>query len=182
MMDLKDRNIRKALLEKYLEGDTDAAQEKLLAEYFASVGPDEEERPVARLLLAERSMFSAAGHDASDEFDRIVAAHSRKRKRLSVRIAAFAASFSVAAAVLLMVSVRTDIGRDNADAGFGTIEIARSIQELMDLGICDIESITAKPSGSEVLLEVRLTDGSTRTYLMTKNAWDSSTSLTAINE
>ena len=53
MGNLTDKNIRGELIARYLEAETDAREEMLLAEYFAEHAPEAGEEVVARLVLAE---------------------------------------------------------------------------------------------------------------------------------
>ncbi|MBQ4192408.1 MAG: hypothetical protein II647_03475, partial [Bacteroidales bacterium] len=65
MENLTDKNIRGELIARYLEAETDAREETLLAEYFAEHAPEADEAAVARLLLAERpEALLAAGERA----------------------------------------------------------------------------------------------------------------------
>lgn len=183
MMDIRDKNTRAGLIRKYMDAETDNAEEKLLADYWAYTEPDSDELEVARLLLSERKAFAATDGSFIEQFDRITAGYSSRRRRVIARIAAIAGSISVAAAVAMFV-LFGPLHKDSAveEPAFDTIEIARSIQEIMELGFSDVESITAKPMGSNILLEVSLTDGGTRTYIMTKHSFDGSSTLMAVNE
>ena len=70
MENLTDKNIRGELIARYLEAETDAREEMLLAEYFAEHAPEADETAVARLLLAERpEALLAAGERASTKFE-----------------------------------------------------------------------------------------------------------------
>ncbi|MBQ6044537.1 MAG: trigger factor, partial [Bacteroidales bacterium] len=53
MENLTDKDIRGELIARYLDAETDAREEMLLAEYFAEHAPEADEAAVARLVLAE---------------------------------------------------------------------------------------------------------------------------------
>ena len=64
---------RKQLIQRYLEAETTAEEERLLAESFASVPPrDEEERRVKALLQKLQAPSLEPLTDASEEYDSIV--------------------------------------------------------------------------------------------------------------
>ena len=52
---------------------------------------------------------------------------------------------------------------------FTPLEIAESLNTIMDLGLGDIESVTAVPSGANFLVTVHIKDGSDLTFIMSKD-------------
>ncbi len=108
---------------------------------------------------------------AAEEFDEIVA-HGEKRKlhnRLLILTTGFAAAASIALAVMFSGNATA------TQEQIGTIDIAEGINMLMGLNIGEVESITAVPTGATALLTAKMKDGSTYTYILTRDAEDKGT-------
>ena len=187
MENLTDKNIRNELIARYLEAETDAREEMLLAEYFAEHAPEADEAAVARLLLAERpEALLAAGERAfatqpstsgrrlhgerqqpstSDrrlkgQWPERQAGAARRGRRLLWSCAA------AAAALALFLLLRP--AAQEAPA-FTPLEVAESLSAIANLGLGDIESVTAVPSGANFLVTVHLKDGSDLPFIMSKD-------------
>ena len=185
MENLTDKNIRCELIARYLEAETDAREETLLAEYFAEHAPEADEAAVARLLLAERpEALLAAGERAfapqpstsgrrlhgerqqpSTSGRRLKgqeypAGAARRGRRLLWSCAA------AAAALALFLLLRP--AAQEAPA-LTPLEIAESLSTIAELGLGDIESVTAVPSGASFLVTVHLKDGSDLPFIMSKD-------------
>lgn len=179
MSKIDDGKIRNDLLRRYMDAGTDVAEEELLAGYCACGSDADADDEAGAAVRAERIAFPLSGLDRGEaEFDRIVA--SRRRQRLRLPVCLGIAAAAAAALFVLFGPLHREAGFE--ECGFDAVEIARSIQEVMDLGISDIESIQARPAAGCVFLEVRLTDGGTRTYVMTRDSFDGSTSMMAVND
>ena len=59
-----NKDIRKQLIESYLNAETSPEQEHLLAEWFATHGAGDDEKSVARLILAE---YPEVSYDAGEK-------------------------------------------------------------------------------------------------------------------
>ena len=187
MENLTDKNIRGELIARYLEAETDAREETLLTEYFAEHAPEADEAAVARLLLAERpEALLAAGERAfatqpstsgrrlhgerqqpstSDrrlkgQWPERQAGAARRGRRLLWSCAA------AAAALALFLLLRP--AAQEAPA-FTPLEVAESLSAIANLGLGDIESVTAVPSGANFLVTVHLKDGSDLPFIMSKD-------------
>ncbi len=187
MENLTDKNIRGELIARYLEAETDAREETLLTEYFAEHAPEADEAAVARLLLAERpEALLAAGERAfatqpstsgrrlhgerqqpstSDrrlkgQWPERQAGAARRGRRLLWSCAA------AAAALALFLLLR--LAAQQAPA-FTPLEVAESLSAIANLGLGDIESVTAVPSGANFLVTVHLKDGSDLPFIMSKD-------------
>ena len=167
-----NKELRKSLIEKYLNAETDVEQELMLAEWFATHDAGPEEVPVARLILAE---YPEAGYDAAGrEFDYIIA--SRKSRMRAVRWAyGFAACVAVAVGLALFFPHRQT-------CDFNGLEIAQGIERIMFLDMENVESVTARPKGNNVIITALLTDGSKCSYMMSKDGGTSAVSITAMND
>lgn len=137
-----NKELRKSLIGKYLNAETDVEQELILAEWFATHDAGPEEEQVARLILAE---YPEAGYDAAErEFDYIIA--SRKRRMRAVRWASgFVACVAVAVGLALFFPHRRT-------CDFNGLEIAQGIERIMFLDMENVESVTARPKGNNVII------------------------------
>ena len=185
MENLTDKNIRGELIARYLEAETDAREETLLTEYFAEHAPEADEAAVARLLLAERpEALLAAGERAfapqpsadgrrlhgerqqPSTSDRRLkgqeypAGAARSGRRLLWSCAAAAAALAL---FLLLRPAAQEA------AAFTPLEVAESLSAIANLGLGDIESVTAVPSGANFLVTVHLKDGSDLPFIMSKD-------------
>ena len=157
MGSLTDKNIRRALIERYLDAETDVREEALLAEYFAGHKPDEDEASMARMLLAEHpeALLAAGERD-----------FARAARRAPGRRPLLWSCAAAAAALALFLLLRPTAPPAPA---FTPLEIAESLNTIMDLGLGDIESVTAVPSGANFLVTVHIKDGSDLTFIMSKD-------------
>jgi hypothetical protein len=155
MYDLTDKDFRSGLVARYLDAETDAREEMLLAEYFAEHGPDGDEVAVARLVLAEHpEALLAAG-------EREFAPRPAPRRRLLLWSCA-----ATAAALALFLLLRPTA---QPAPTFTPLEIAESLNMISNLGVGDIESATAVPSGANILVTVHLKDGTDLPFIMSKD-------------
>lgn len=171
MENLTDKDIRGELIARYLDAETDAREEMLLAEYFAEHAPEADEAAVARLVLAEHpEALLAAGERAFGQHPstagrrmRGIAGQegdARRGRRLLWSCAA------VAAALALFLLLRP--AAQEAPA-FTPLEVAEGLNAIAGLGLGDIESVTAVPSGANFLVTVHLKDGSDLPFIMSKD-------------
>lgn len=171
MENLTDKDIRGELIARYMDAETDAREEMLLAEYFAEHAPEADEAAVARLVLAEHpEALLAAGERAfalhpstSGRRMRGIAGQegaARRGRRLLWSCAA------VAAALALFLLLRP--AAQEAPA-FTPLEVAEGLNAIAGLGLGDIESVTAVPSGANFLVTVHLKDGSDLPFIMSKD-------------
>lgn len=169
-----NKNIRKQLIESYLNAETSPEQERMLAEWFATHGAGDDEEFVARLILAE---YLEAGYDVGErEFDAVLASHNRKRREGFVRWA-----YRIAACAVVAVGLGILLTQRNT-CDFNGLEIAQSIEQIMALDMENVSGITAKPKGSKVILTAVMNDGSKCLYEMSKEKGTSTISITAMTD
>ena len=200
MKNLTDKNTRSELIARYLDAETDAREEMLLAEYFAEHAPEADEAAVARLVLAERpeallaagerafaphpstagrrmqvekSHPSTAGRRMQVEESHPSTAGRRIRGSARQEGAArggrrllWSCAAAAAAAAALFLLLRP--AAQEAPA-LTPLEIAESLSAIANLGLGDIESVTAVPSGANFLVTVHLKDGSDLPFIMSKD-------------
>ena len=82
------------------------------------------------------------------------------------RAIAWSAATVAAAALALVLLLRPAAQESPA---FTPLEIAESLRTVANLGLGDIESVTAVPSGANFLVTVRLKDGSSLPFIMSKD-------------
>ncbi len=157
MGSLTDKNIRRALIERYLDAETDVREEALLAEYFAGHQPDEDEASMAKMLLAEHPEALLAARERD---------FARAARRAPGRRPLLWSCAAAAAALALFLLLRPTAPPAPA---FTPLEIAESLGTIADLGLGDIESVIAVPSGANFLVTVHVKDGSDLTFIMSKD-------------
>ncbi|MDO4163586.1 MAG: hypothetical protein Q4D56_04260 [Bacteroides sp.] len=181
MTDINDKEQRRLIIERYMNGDTTPEEERQLLMFYqdndAQSFPDEED--VRRLVLATSSMSAVAlendgngmpdanamssgdwipDDDAVAEFDRILEAASVESerqisKRKLIRIAI--ASVASAAAVLAFLFLPS---RQTADETPSTMS---SSTEVTAMNIADIYELAETAFGNSESITVENTDGQT---------------------
>lgn len=161
MMNIEDKDIRISLIEKYLEAETTVSEEIALAQWFSTHAADPDEEAVAKLILLDHPTTEALSEEGEEVFDRIVGSKRRNPIRHAVIYAA-----GIAAAALLFIVLHATVPKV---PDFTPLEIAEEMNALMNIGIEEVESISAKPSGRNILITAYLKDGSSSTFLMSRN-------------
>ena len=82
------------------------------------------------------------------------------------RVVAWSAAAVAAAALAIILLLRPEA---QETPSLTPLEIAESLRAIADLGLGDIESVTAVPSGANFLVTVRLKDGSDLPFIMSKD-------------
>ena len=100
--------------------------------------------------------------ETAAEFDRIVEAGQRKRRRIIRWSALTGAAVAASIALLLWIPLR----RPSSGTPLTPIQIAEGIRQIGLLDLGDIESITATPMETHAILTARLKDGSTCSYIL----------------
>lgn len=165
MIDIDNKQERKALIESYLNADTTIVEERALAEYYATHTADADEKAVAQLILASNPALKCLS-DGEQEFDRIV---EGRHRNIGFRTSLKWVS-GIAAAIALVVIVRgTVLSRLDNQCDITPIEIAQTLNTLMSLSADEIESMTATPCGKNVLITAKMKDNSSSTYILTRD-------------
>lgn len=168
---IEDKKYRQALIDRYLDAGTSVEEEIELAGYYAAHGCDADEAAVARLVLADCPVAAVLSESGAAEFDATV-------RRPSLTPARQAWLAAAAAAVALFFVIRPFVtGPD--EAAFTPVEIAQSLNTMINLNLQDIESIVAEPKGAKVILTARMKDGSSSTFVMSREQEDGSTIILA---
>ena len=180
-MDIDKKEIRLALVEKYLDAETTLREEKLLADYYARHEAEEDERAVAEMIRMERCDAPLLSDEGEAEFDRINEALERKRRRTIIpRLARWASGVAALIALLFLWHTSTRV-TPASGTPLGTMEIAQNIRQMMSLDMEDILSITALPLEGSVLVEAELSDGTVKRFVMSRDEDMDGFSLLAIN-
>ena len=175
-----DKEMRKVLVERYLEGDTSPREERELLEWYETHQVDRDEWADAMLIR----LSAPCGDNLSEtdetetEFDRILALAEKKKHRVIIRRVSLVVG-AIAAAVAILLILTTP--RTYPENILTPIQIAEGIQQIMLLDIEDIESVEATPKGAYAILTARLKDGSTCSYILTYNGEGTSLALSATN-
>lgn len=174
-MNLDDKNIRKALAEKYLSAETSVEEERALAIYYSDHKPEEDEKAFAAMITATAGGWLLSD-DGAGEFDRIASPNAIPLKTNIFRWAAGIAAAAVVALGIILPSKKEE------ETPLSPVVIAEGIGQLMDINSGEVESISAVPQGSKALVTLKLRDGSEYYYMMTYNEDSGTTSLVAIND
>lgn len=172
---IENKQYRKALAERYLEADTTIREEQMLAEYYETHLPDDDEVQIAALIR----MTHAGASDMIDtaDFERI------SKDRRPVRMILKWSSVAAAAVILMLVCLHIghkQLQPENQTA-ISTMQILEGMEMISKIEVGEIESVKAEPQGNTVVITVKLTDGKERSYSMTCNSDASSLSFTALN-
>ena len=164
MIDIDNKLERKVLIERYLEADTTIAEERAMAEYYAMNQPDADEEAFAQLIMASTPSLKCLSNSGEQEFDRLVENRHRIGFKRTLRWVA-----GIAAAIAVVAIVRASIVSyiDN-QCDITPMEIAETLNTLMNLSADEIESINATPCGKNVLITARMKDNSSSTYILTR--------------
>lgn len=175
-MDIRNKEIRKQLITKYLNAETSLAEERILMDYyFTNKEVDEDEQAFARMIRMENIHADLLSDEGVEEYDRIVSETKQESKRIPLRWMTWAGGIAASVAMVFMLSpIFTSPKADATD-------IAQCIQQVMSLDMEDMVSISATPVDECVWVKAELKDGSTKTFIMTKDKEMGETSLLAIN-
>ena len=169
---------RKSLIQKYLEAETTAAEERLLAESFTTLPPrDEEEREAEALLKALAPVAPSPLPEAGEEFDRIV----RDARKRTVR--GWALGLSGAAAAVAAVLLLTPRPAAPAPApATNSLEIIEQLRMISSLDPGEAERYDFKPVGDGFIMTATYPDGSTASFILSPVDGGESYYLVSLNE
>ena len=144
MIDIDNKLERKVLIENYLNAETTVGEERALAEYYATHTADADEETFAHLILACNPALKCLSDSGEQEFNQLV---EGRRHAIGFRTALKWVS-GIAAAIALVAVIRGSIVSylDN-QCDITPVEIAQTLNMLMNLSADEIESITATPCG-----------------------------------
>ena len=117
MCDLNNKEIRKEILGRYLDAETTIAEERALVEYFMQNNPDDEERAVAAMIVAENNI-SRVGFDENSTRVSV-----NKNSRARYWLAGAAAAIAVAVTCFVWIC-----GDNAVDADVEKTTIASNVE------------------------------------------------------
>ena len=174
MIDIMNKEIRKSLIAKYLDAETSLVEERMLVDYYLdNKDVDEDEQAFAQMIRMENIHANLLSDEGVEEFDRIVNERKQETKRIPLRWMTWVGGIAASIALLFAIIPSSQMPE--------TSEIAQSIQQVMNLGMDDIVSITATPIDKCVWVKVELENGEKKTFIMEKDKEMGTTSLLAIN-
>lgn len=178
---LRDSVKRKALIKRYLSGETNLAEERMLIQWFKRNAAEEDEMQVASLLsilsLPVVGQESVLSDDGVKAFDELVNSADNHKKSIWTVLTAVVST----AAVIAVIFFVPKSPQNETIIPPSSDEIIESISLLYGLSMNDISYIAAEPKGKEVALEVQLTNESAVSFLVSKNAADGSIRLVVNN-
>ena len=176
MMDIHKKELRRELINRYLNAEATPTEERLLFLYYLeNKEVDKDEQPVFQMIRMENIYTSLLSEEGVKEYDRIVNKEKRQPKKISFRWISWIGG--VAASIVLLFILNFQPASKDSE----TIEMAQCIQKMMNLDMEDMISITATPVDECVWVKTELKDGSTKTFIMNRNENDKTTTLLAIN-
>ena len=174
MIDIRNKEIRKSLIAKYLDAETSFAEERMLVDYFLShKDVDEDEQAFVKMIRMENIQTNLLSDKGVEEYDRIVSEIKQESKRIPLRRIIWVGGIAASIALFFMLSPVFTSPKAN------TMEIVQCIQQVINLPMDEIASITATPVNDYVWVKAELKDGTTKTFIMSENK--GTTSLLAIN-
>ena len=178
---LADSVKRKTLIQRFLAGETNLAEERLLIQWFKQNAAEEDEKQVASLIgvlsLPTTDLDSSLSDDGVLLFDELVK-EKNNHKKLIWRLLAVVSS----AAAIVVALVLCPKGREDREyLRPSSEEIIESIVALYDISLNEISCMTAEPIGQDVILTVQLTDNAELSFFVSKNQVDGSIRLLANN-
>ena len=174
MIDIRNKEIRKSLIAKYLDAETSFAEERMLVDYFLShKDVDQDEQAFVKMIRMENIQTNLLSDKGEEEYDRIVSETKQESKRIPLRRMIWVGGIAASIALFFMLSPVFTSPKAN------TMEIAQCIQQVINLPMDEIASITATPVNDYVWVKAELKDGTTKTFIMSENK--GTTSLLAIN-
>ena len=174
MIDIEKKEIRRELVSRYLVAETSIAEEKLLAEYYASHEVDEDEKAFAQLIRIESVKPDVLSKEGVEEYDRIVGESANiGAKKVTLRIVSW---LSAIAASLVLIYVLVSPSKNESQ----TMEIAYTIQQIMNVRIDGMVSMTATPIGDYIWVTAEMEDGTTQVFIMNSEEKSDATTLLSI--
>ena len=174
MIDIRNKEIRKSLIAKYLDAETSFAEERMLVDYYlGNMDVDEDEQAFAQMIRMENIQTNLPSDKCLEEYDRIVSETKQESKRIPLRRMIWVGGIAASIALFFMLSPVFTSPKAN------TMEIVQCIHQVINLPMDEIASITATPVNDYVWVKAELKDGTTKTFIMSENK--GTTSLLAIN-
>lgn len=172
---------RKSLIKRYLSGETNLAEERLLIQWFRQNAAEADEMLESTLLsvlsLPTVGQETALSDDGVLAFDKLVKSNNNPGK-LIWKVLAAVASAAAIIAVLFFVPKDVDEQRYIQPSAEELIE---SIAMLSDISLNEISLMAAEPRGEDFILTVQLTDEAEFSFLVSKNQANGSIRLLANN-
>lgn len=186
MTNISDKNIRKELIDRYLNADTTPTEEKALAKYYLRNNDvDSDERAFAALVRMEHANASLLSNEGAEEYDRLVNktkgnTTAQDGTRTNSSIQAFPWRWvtwagGIAASIALLLALHTQPQESDM------MDLTHSLQQLINLSQDEDATITATPIGENVWVEATFANGTKKTFIMSRDKAMKTTSFMAIN-
>ena len=178
MMDIHNKEIRRGLINRYLNAETSLAEEKMLVSFYLNNNDiDEDEQAMVKMIRVENIHTSLLSDEGVHEYERIVNVAKQPSKQKPVKWITWMGGIAASIALFFIFSPLSIPVQQTSE----TVEIAQCLQQMMILDTEDMISITATPIDECVWVKTELKDGSTKTFIMNRNKNDKTTTLLAIN-
>lgn len=177
-MDINNKDVRRELINRYLNAEASLAEEKMLVCYYLeNTEVDKDEQAIAKMIRIESIHTCLLSDEGVQEYERIVNTDRRKPKQIPFKWITWIGGVAASIALFFIISPFSTSTSQTSE----TVEIAQYIQQVMNLNMEDMVSITATPIDECVWVQTELKDGSTKVFIMDKRNIKETTTLLAIN-
>lgn len=177
-MDINNKEIRRGLINRYLNAETSLSEEKMLTCYYLENNDvEEDEQAIAKMIRMVNIHTSLLSDEGVQEYDQIINATKQKNKRLPLKWITWMGGIAASIALFFIIPHISASSSQTSE----TFEIAQYIQQVMNLNMDDMVSITATPIDECVWVQTELRDGSTKVFIMDKSNINETITLLAIN-
>lgn len=157
---INNKEYRKSLIDKFLKAETCVKEEQMLADYYATNVPDDDEKEISQLILLGQPKNVLISDEAVEEFDRIVAKAPRKRMNWRWGIPVISAA-AVIALVLFLKPVEVK------ESSAPMLDIIYSMTNLKEFG--HVKHVETEMIDEMLFFHLTLDDGQEVSYVMMKN-------------
>lgn len=178
MMDIHKKEIRRELINRYLNAEATPTEERLIFLYYLeNKEVDKDEQSVSQMIRMENIHTSLLSDEGVQEYERIVNAAKQPSKQISFKWITWMGGIAASIALFFIIFPLSSPMRQTSE----TVEIAQCIQQMVNLDMENMISITATPIDECVWVRTELKDGSTKTFIMNRDENNKTTTLLAIN-
>ena len=179
---INNKEIRKKLIERYLDAETTVEEERRLAAYFSKKQPEKEEEDLALMLEilqdGENKSENLLSEEGEKEYSKIISKAYIKRAR-PFAFAFLGCAAAIALFVIFLSNPHSSVGKpDSEEISFN--EILYGLNVLAELNTEETESIYCTPIGGGQIVTLQMKNGEKASYLMITEGSQENIRFTAI--
>ena len=173
-MNIEDKKYRKEIIDKYLDANTTLTEEKILTDYFlTNHNIDEDELAIAQMIRMEH--IPQLSNEGVEIYDKIIKEQKNSSHKSLFQQITWLSAVAASIALLFMTIPRNDTQL------LDTTEIAQCIQQVINIDLEDMISVTTTPVDGYLWTTVELDNGTTKTFILSQDNKKGTTCLLAIN-